>query len=93
LLGATATHVLFPLSRWRASIGTTFLIDPLFTGIVVAGLMLGVVRRHFWATRTALVVLRAYVASQGCLQQRALNVGREQAAPRRTMATRLLKTA
>ena len=79
LITVYGTMVLFPLSRWRASIGTTFLIDPLFTGIVVASLMLGVVRRHFWATRTALVVLCAYVASQGVLQQRALNVLREQA--------------
>src|SRR5882672_8501802 len=32
------TMILAPLSNWRAQIGTTFIIDLWFTGIIVAGL-------------------------------------------------------
>src|SRR5579859_6577212 len=36
------TQVLAPLSDWRAAIGTTFIIDLWFSGIIVAGLAVSV---------------------------------------------------
>ncbi len=36
VITAYGTMVLYPLSRWRASLGTTFVIDPLFTAVVAA---------------------------------------------------------
>ena len=77
LITVYGTMLLFPLSRWRPSLGTTFLVDPLFTGIVAAGLALGLAGRRRWPTRAALALLCAYVAGQGALRERALALGHE----------------
>ena len=67
------TMVLAPVSDWRAGIGTTFIIDLWFTGIIAAGLVLSLL---FYRTRIssvgACVVLCAYVGFQYLQKEKAL---------------------
>lgn len=76
VITAFGTMIFAPVSSWRAQIPTTFIIDPYFTAIIVAGLLASVVWK---LTRTpaviGLAVLVAYVGFQGILQQRAVAVG------------------
>ncbi|MCW5634861.1 MAG: metal-dependent hydrolase [Rubrivivax sp.] len=72
---AYGTMVLHPLSRWRASLGTTFVIDPLFTLLVAAGLAVRAGDGR-WPARAALAVLAGYVAAQAGLRQQALDLAR-----------------
>ncbi|MDP3823054.1 MAG: metal-dependent hydrolase [Burkholderiales bacterium] len=79
LLTVYGTMVLYPLSPWRPSLGTTFVIDPCFTAIVLLGLALGVRTGRRWVAGVGLAVLCGYVAVQAGLQQRALEIGRASA--------------
>jgi len=77
------TMVLAPLSDWRAALGTTFIIDLWFTGIIVAGLAAS----YFWprTRRPALAAsaaLVAYVAMQAVLKHQAEEFGEGYAAAR-----------
>ncbi|MCR4300817.1 MAG: metal-dependent hydrolase [Sulfuricaulis sp.] len=76
VITAFGTMIFAPVSSWRAQIPTTFIIDPYFTAIIVAGLLASVVWK---LTRTpavfGLVVLAAYVGFQGILHQRAVAAG------------------
>jgi inner membrane protein len=69
------TALLYPTSGARYSLGTTFVIDPLFTAVVALGLglTLGTGRRLF--ARLGAAVLCAYVGGQALLQHRAIEVG------------------
>jgi inner membrane protein len=70
------TMVLAPLSDVRVGIGTTFIIDLWFTGIILAGLAASAVRRASPVPAIAsLAALCGYVAFQGVLQQRAVEWG------------------
>ena len=70
------TMVFAPLSDARVAIGTTFIIDLWFTGIILAGLAACVVWRASPVPAIAgLAALCGYVAFQGVLQQRALEWG------------------
>jgi inner membrane protein len=70
------TMVLAPLSDWRAQIGTTFIIDPWFSGIIVAGLAASVVlRRSRWPAVAASAVLLAYVGFQYLQKEKAVDFG------------------
>jgi len=70
------TVILAPFSDWRAEIGTTFIIDLWFTGIIVAGLVAsGLVRRARWPAAAALVVLAGYVGFQYAQKQEATEFG------------------
>lgn len=68
------TMVFAPFSTWRAALGTTFIIDLWFTGIIVAGLVASVA---FWKTRwpavAASAVLAGYVGFQYVQKQKALD--------------------
>ena len=59
------TMLFAPLSDWRAAIGTTFIIDLWFSGIIVAGLIASAIA---WRSRlpavAALAVLVGYVGFQ-----------------------------
>jgi inner membrane protein len=77
LITVYGTQVLAPLSTWRASIGTTFIIDPWFTLIVLTGFITGFKDRLTRVSRASLVVLVAYLLLQGGLKQQALALGRE----------------
>ena len=76
VITAFGTMVFAPFSHWRAQMPTTFIIDPYFTAIIVAGLIASLA----WnLTRKpaiiGLTVLAAYVGFQGMLHQRAVAVG------------------
>jgi inner membrane protein len=78
------TMVLAPLSDWRAALGTTFIIDLWFTGIIIAGLAAS----YFWprTRRPALAAsfaLLAYVAVQAVLKHQAEDFGEDYAAAQR----------
>ena len=70
------TMVLAPLSDWRAQIGTTFIIDLWFTGIIVAGLVASaVLRRSRWPAVAASALLVGYVGFQYLQKEKALEFG------------------
>jgi inner membrane protein len=74
------TIVFAPLSDTRYGIGTTFIIDLWFSGIIVAGLAASLVWRATPGPAIAgLAALCGYVAFQGVLQQRAIEWGEEYA--------------
>lgn len=77
------TMVFAPLSDWRAGIGTTFIIDLWFSGIILAGLLFSA---FFWRTRipsvAAGIALCAYVAFQYLQKEKALEFARGYAAER-----------
>lgn len=74
------TVVFAPFSDARHGIGTTFIIDPWFTGIILAGLAAGAFLRGSRAPAIAgLAVLCGYVAFQGWQKQHAIDWGVEQA--------------
>jgi inner membrane protein len=79
VITAYGTAVPYPLSPLKLSLGTTFVIDPLFTTIVLASLAasLWMGRRSLGAL--GLLALCGYVVVQASLQQRALDIGREAA--------------
>jgi inner membrane protein len=74
------TMILAPLSDARFALGTTFVIDLYFTGIILAGLAAS---RLWRVSRTpavaACAVLAAYVGFQAVLRQQAIEAGRDYA--------------
>jgi inner membrane protein len=72
--------VLAPFSDWRAALGTTFIIDLWFSGIIVAGLIVSAIS---WRSRlpaiAALAVLAGYIGFQFVQRQHALEYAREYA--------------
>jgi inner membrane protein len=74
------TIVFAPLSDWRAALGTTFIIDLWFSGIILAGLVASIFVRNRIPAVAASVVLAGYVGFQYVQKQRALDFGREYAA-------------
>jgi len=70
------TMVFTPLSDARVGIGTTFIIDLWFTGIILAGLVASTVWRASPLPAIAgLAALCGYIAFQGVLHQRAVDWG------------------
>ena len=81
LITSFGTQILWPFSTWRAAIGTTFILDPWFTGIIVAGLL----SCFFLKTRRSpaiggLALLAAYVGFQYVVKQEAMEFGEAYAA-------------
>lgn len=75
LITVYGTGILVPLSDWRPGLGITFVIDPYFSAIVVAGLTMSLVLgRPRWA-RIGLLVLGLYLGLQAVLQQQAKSIG------------------
>lgn len=76
------TIVFAPVSGWRAAIGTTFIIDLWFSGIILAGLTASAVfYRSKWPALAACVVLAGYVGFQYAQRQQALDFGARHAWP------------
>ena len=72
--------VLAPFSDWRAGIGTTFIIDLWFSGIIVAGLAFCLIFRKTRIPAVAsLVALVGYVGFQYVQRERALEFARQYA--------------
>ena len=80
LITSFGTMIFEPLSDWRAGIGTTFIIDLWFSGIIVAGLVFSLIfRKQRWPAVAASALLCGYVGFQYVQKQRALDFGAEYA--------------
>ena len=83
LITSFGTMILWPLSDMRPGLGTTFIIDPWFSGIIVAGLLVSIFcRKTKLPSIAASVALCAYVGFQGVLKERALDYARDYARSR-----------
>jgi len=74
------TQIFAPFTSWKASLPFTFIIDPWFSGIIVAGLLASWRWRH--SSRPALIalaVLAGYVGFQAVLNTRATALGEKYA--------------
>ncbi len=70
------TMILAPLSDWRAQIGTTFIVDLWFSGIIAAGLAASAVfYRSRWPAIAASVILVGYVGFQYLQKEKAIELG------------------
>jgi inner membrane protein len=75
-INSYGTIVFAPFSDERYGIGTTFVIDLWFTGIILVGLAAAIFwRRSRLPAVAGMVVLCAYVGFQGLLRERALEWG------------------
>lgn len=77
------TMILWPVSDWRAALGTTFIIDLWFSGIILAGLAASAfLYRSRVPAVVASAVLAGYVGFQYLQKQRALEFGEQYRASR-----------
>lgn len=78
LITSFGTMVLAPLSDRRFSIGTTFIIDLILTGIIVLGLLASAIwRRSRVPAILGLAVLCGYIGFQGWMRAQAESFGLE----------------
>ena len=78
------TMILAPLSDWRAQIGTTFIIDLWFSGIIVAGLAVSAaLRRSRWPAVAGCALLAGYVGFQYLQKEKAIGFGERYARDQR----------
>ncbi|MBM3345906.1 MAG: metal-dependent hydrolase [Betaproteobacteria bacterium] len=81
LITSFGTMIFAPVSDWRAGIGTTFIIDLWFTGIILAGLLASAIwRRARIPAVAACLLLAGYVGFQAVLKERAEQFGQAYAA-------------
>ena len=76
LITVYGTQVFTPLSHWRASVGTTFIIDPWFSSLVLAGFIVGFRDKDRKWPILFLVGLTGYIVMQGVLKYQATMVAR-----------------
>jgi inner membrane protein len=80
LITSYGTMILAPFSDWRAGIGTTFIIDLWFSGIIVIGLLVSIVFGKTRVPATAgLLALAGYVGFQYVQRQHALDFAAQHA--------------
>jgi inner membrane protein len=83
VITAFGTMVLAPFSDWRAALGTTFIIDLWFSGIIVAGLIASAFfRKVKIPSVAALALLVGYIGFQYVQKEKALEFGVEYAKTR-----------
>ena len=76
------TMVFAPVSDWRLALGTTFIIDLWFTGIIVVGLVASAIGyRSRLPAFAAIAMLAAYVGFQFVQRERALEFAARHASP------------
>src|SRR3954468_21692292 len=86
LITSYGTMILAPFSDWRPGLGTTFIIDLWFSGIIVAGLIAAAVVRHSRGRAVgALALLVAYGGFQYTQKERALEFAAKHARPGTTI--------
>ena len=84
LITSYGTMIFAPLSDARFALGTTFIIDPYFSGIILAGLAAsGLWRASRTPAIAACAALVAYVGFQALLRHQAIEAGREYARAQR----------
>ena len=80
LITSFGTMVFWPVSDLRAALGTTFIIDLWFSGIILAGLLASaLIRKSRIPSIVASAVLVAYIGFQYVQKQAAIELGREYA--------------
>ena len=72
--------ILAPFSDWRAAIGTTFIIDLWFSGIILAGLIASALFYKSKIPAVAASVVSGYVGFQYVQKERAVELGEQHAA-------------
>ena len=81
LITSFGTMIFWPVSDMRPGLGTTFIIDLWFSGIIVAGLLFSIFyRKTKIPSVAASIALCAYVGFQAVLKDRALDYARDYAA-------------
>ena len=74
------TMIFAPFTSWRASLDTTFIIDPYFSGIIVLGLALSMIQhRERLAAAAGIGLLLGYVGLQAWAHDRAIDLGADAA--------------
>ena len=77
LITSFGTMILWPVSDLRPGLGSTFIIDPWFSGIIVAGLVVSILfRKSRIPSVAAAIVLAGYVSFQTMEKQKALEFAR-----------------
>ena len=76
LITAYGTRIFFPLTDLRATFSTTFIIDLLFTGILILGLIVSRIWEPQRSATAALAVLALYVAMQSYWHREASSLAR-----------------
>jgi len=85
------TMMLAPFFDWRAGIGTTFIIDLWFSGIILAGLVVSAVfHRSRVPAIAATAMLVAYVGFQFVLKSQAVEFGMQYAASKGLSGVRVV---
>lgn len=80
LITSWGTQIFAPLSALRVSLGTTFIIDPYFTFIILSGLVLSTLKNSKTTAQIALAALTLYIAMQGLVKLQVYQIGKAQAA-------------
>jgi inner membrane protein len=84
LITGFGTVIFAPVWDWRAALGTTFIIDLWFSGIILAGLALSLIfRKTRLPAVAASVVLAGYVGFQYVQRDKALDFGQAYASSQR----------
>ena len=77
LITVYGTQVFAPLSHWRASFGTTFIIDPWFTLLALAGFIISFSAKWRKLPPLFLATLVCYALFQGVLKYQATSIAHE----------------
>lgn len=71
------TMIFAPLSYNRFELPTTFIIDPIFSSILLVGLVLAIISKSRIPARISMTTLLMYISFQGVLHLQALDVGKK----------------
>lgn len=93
LITAYGTAIFHPLSQRRFGLGITNLIDPLFTTIISAGLLMALLTNRRWPASAGLAALGLYVGTQALLQQRAIELAQDSARTQGVVFERMVALA
>jgi inner membrane protein len=83
------TQIFAPLSDYRASLGTTFIIDPYFSFIVLSGLVVSMLKGSRAVAQGAMLLLVAYVGLQAVMKWQAYEVAKAELAKYPWQATQI----
>lgn len=89
LITSWGTQIFAPFSNYRASLGTTFIIDPYFSLIVLSGLVASTIKGSRVVAQGAMLVLVAYVGLQAVMKWQAYEVAKSEVAKHRWQPTQI----
>lgn len=78
LITSWGTQIFAPFSNYRAGLGTTFIIDPYLSFIVLTGLVVSTFKGSRTIARAAVALLVGYVGMQGVLKWQAYEIARSE---------------